>query len=82
MNETVIPFRYRWAYPFNDGIASVNDYGGNGHIDENGKWIDYEEHKQDNNTYHNYGAERWDALTDGMEGDYPGSGVDYDLLGF
>ncbi len=38
--------------------------------------------KQDNNTYHNYDAERWDALTDGMEGDYPGSGVDYDLLGF
>ena len=82
MNETVIPFRYQWAYPFNDGIASVNDYGGNGHIDKNGKWIDYEEHKQDNNTYHNYEAERWDALTDGMEGDYPGSGVDYDLLGF
>ena len=33
-------------------------------------------------TYHNYDAERWDALTDGIEGDYPGSGVDYDLLGF
>lgn len=33
-------------------------------------------------TYHNYEAERWDALTDGMEGDYPGSGVDYDMLGF
>lgn len=33
-------------------------------------------------TYHNYEAERWDALTDVMEGDYPGSGVDYDLLGF
>ena len=49
MNETVIPFRYQWAYPFNDGIASVNDYGGNGHIDKNGKWIDYEEYKQDNN---------------------------------
>lgn len=81
-NETVIPFRYQWAYPFNVGIASVNDYGGNGHIDKNGKWIDYEEYKQDNDTYHNYEAERWDALTDGMEGDYPGSGVDYDLLGF
>ena len=35
-----------------------------------------------NDTYHNYEAERWDALTDGMEGNYPGSGVDYDLLGF
>lgn len=33
-------------------------------------------------TEHNYEAEKWDALTDGMYGDYPGSGVDYDLLGF
>lgn len=82
MNETVIPFRYLWAYPFNDGIASVSDYRGKGHIDKNGKWIDYEDYKQDNDTCHNYEAERWDALTDGMEGDYPGSGVDYDMLGF
>lgn len=32
--------------------------------------------------YHNYDAERWDALTDGMYGDYPGPGVDYDNWGF
>lgn len=81
-NETVIPFRYKWAYPFNDGIASVNDYGGNGHIDKNGKLVDYDEYKQDNSSFCNYEDERWDALTDGMEGDNPGSGVDYDLLGF
>ena len=24
----------------------------------------------------------WDALTDGMYGDYPGGDVDYDALGF
>lgn len=32
--------------------------------------------------YHDYGRDTWDALTDGMYGDYPGSGVDYDFLGF
>lgn len=26
--------------------------------------------------------ETWYALTDGMEGDYPGPGFDYDTLGF
>lgn len=31
---------------------------------------------------YDYDAERWDALTDGMYGDYPGPGVDYDALGF
>ncbi len=31
---------------------------------------------------HDYGADTWDALTDGMYGDYPGPGVDYDFLGF
>lgn len=41
------------------------------------------ENKNDKIYYNcNYDAERWDALTDGMEGDYPGSGMDYDLLGF
>lgn len=29
-----------------------------------------------------YAQDTWDALTDGMEGDYPGGDVDYDLLGF
>lgn len=81
-NETVIPFRYKWAYPFNDGIANVSDYRGNGHIDKNGKWVDYKEYKFDDSNMCDYDAERWDALTDGMEGDYPGSGVDYDMLGF
>lgn len=32
------------------------------------------------NIFHNCEAERWDAMTDGMYGDYPGPGVDYDLL--
>ena len=36
-----------------------------------------------NNTiFHNYDAERWDAMTDGMYGDYPGNDTDYEVLGF
>ena len=38
---------------------------------------DYEDYDD-----HDYGADTWDALTDGMYGDYPGSGVDYDFLGY
>lgn len=39
--------------------------------------------KEWNNTvYHNYEAERWDAMTDGMYGDYPGGDIDYDTMGF
>ena len=80
-NNTVIPFRYKYAYSFKDGIASVYDGGGNGHINKNGEWIDYESYK-DNHIESDYGADTWDALTDGMEGDYPGDGFDYDSLGF
>ena len=30
----------------------------------------------------NYAEDTWDAMTDGMYGDYPGSDVDYDNFGF
>lgn len=36
----------------------------------------------DYDDYHDYGRDTWDALTDGMYGDYPGDGFDYDVLGF
>lgn len=29
-----------------------------------------------------YAAAKWDALTDGQYGDYPGGDIDYDILGF
>lgn len=29
-----------------------------------------------------YDADTWDALTDGMYGDYPGGQPDYDAIGF
>ena len=31
---------------------------------------------------YDYMADTWDAMTDGMYGDYPGSGFDYEVLGF
>ena len=36
----------------------------------------------DYDDYDDYGRDTWDALTDGMYGDYPGDGFDYDVLGF
>lgn len=42
----------------------------------------YRSYGYDDDDYHDYGRDTWDALTDGMYGDYPGSGVDYDFLGF
>lgn len=48
--------------------------------EENERWNSrYYDYHDD---YHDYGRDTWDALTDGMYGDYPGSGVDYDFLGF
>ena len=41
---------------------------------------------QERNNYRDddidYARETWDAMTDGMYGDYPGSGFDYDTIGF
>lgn len=38
--------------------------------------------KWNNTIYHYSEAERWDAMTDGMYGDYPGGYIDYDTMGF
>ena len=42
----------------------------------------YECNEHYNTDMENYEEMTWDALTDGMYGDYPGSGIDYDGLGF
>lgn len=42
----------------------------------------YRSYDYDDYDDHDYGADTWDALTDGMYGDYPGPGVDYDFLGY
>ena len=50
---------------------------------KDGTYEKIEYKKNWNNTiYHNYDAERWDAMTDGMYGDYPGNDADYEVLGF
>jgi hypothetical protein len=36
----------------------------------------------DNSDKNDYRQDSWDAMTDGMYGDYPGSGTDYDGIGF
>jgi len=41
---------------------------------------DYRENYRDDDF--DYERETWDAMTDGMYGDYPGSGIDYDTIGF
>lgn len=83
-NRTIIPFKYEYAYPFSGGIASVNYGGRYGHISKDGHVVDWEYYEDDsyNNTDTNYAEDTWDAMTDGMYGDYPGGDVDYDGLGF
>lgn len=53
-------------------------------IDINGNVL--ESYTEDNDYYvpddTDWERETWYALTDGQYGDYPGSGVDYDALGF
>lgn len=54
-------------------------------IEEEGRksrnYRNYNDYDNDDD-YHDYGRDTWDALTDGMYGDYPGDGFDYDVLGF
>jgi len=42
----------------------------------------YESNNSYDNEEPNYAEDTWDAMTDGMYGDYPGGEVDYDNLGF
>ena len=49
--------------------------------DEDYDYYDYNDNRDDNSGI-DYEEETWYALTDGMYGDYPGSGFDYDCLGF
>ena len=77
----------------NDIITSIRGFKegkaivfGNEHFyifKKDGTFEKFRLNKEWNNTvYHNYKAERWDALTDGMYGDYPGGDIDYDSIGF
>ena len=56
-----------------------------GYISKDGFYIDYvyKQRKYDYNYERtDYARDTWEAMTDGMYGDYPGSGVDYDTIGF
>lgn len=71
-------------------IAREKDFDVSERIEELELIIEQEEERYRAAKYRNYnyyddydyGADTWDALTDGMYGDYPGPGVDYDALGF
>lgn len=67
--------------PFRKGKALVEGERDYYVFNVDGTYTKEKKHRSYSN-YHNYEAERWDALTDGMYGDYPGSDVDYDSLGF
>lgn len=56
-----------------------------GYLSKDGFYIDYvfKQREYDYNYERpDYARDTWDAMTDGMYGDYPGSGIDYDTIGF
>lgn len=97
-NNVVIDFQFVEAGSFSEGIAKYNnnpfdrhsepiDYGyiskDGIYCDRNYKWRNIDDaYDYDRSNRINYEEETWDAMTDGMYGDYPGSGVDYDTIGF
>lgn len=83
-NNVIIPFRYTDARNFSKGIASVATENYRSKITPKGIEIGYEQirHYSSRDDDYDYERDTWDAMTDGQYGDYPGSGVDYDGLGF
>ena len=97
-NRVIIDFQFIEAGPFIEGLAKYNnnpfdrlsepiDYG---YISKDGiycdrkyKWRNIDDaYDYDRSNRINYEEETWYAMTDGMYGDFPGSGVDYDTIGF
>lgn len=80
----LVPCSYEKAYQFSEGKATLIDDNTQITIDINGNVL--ESYTEDNDYYEpddtDWERETWYALTDGLYGDYPGSGVDYDALGF
>ncbi len=91
-NNIIIDFKFVKVWPFDNGLAKFDnspDYNPNitdeGYLSKDGIYIDYvfKQWKYDYNYDRpDYGRETWGAMTDGMYGDYPGSGFDYDTIGF
>ena len=72
------------AYHFKEGKGVLEDGGTQYTIDLEGKIIDSytENDPYDSCEGNDWERETWYALTGGQYGDYPGSGVDYDFLGY
>ena len=84
--EAVVPCIYDEAY-FEDGKHFVVEKGFPYIVDShfNVKVIGYHDSLDEEYDYHDssdYGRDTWNAMTDGQYGDYPGTGVDYDFLGY
>lgn len=74
--------RLLWLKPFRKGKALVEGERYYYVFNVDGTYTKEKIHRSCSySNYHNFEAERWDALTDGMYGDYPGQ-TDYDLFGF
>ena len=97
-NKVIINFQFVEAGPFIEGLAKFDnnpmDYHhepvDNGFISKDGfycnrnyQWRNIDSARAyDESNRINYEKETWWAMTDGMYGDYPGTGVDYDTIGF
>ena len=97
-NKVIINFQFVEAGPFIEGLAKFDnnpmDYHhepvDNGFISKDGfycnrnyQWRNIDSARAyDESNRINYEEETWWAMTDGMYGDYPGTGVDYDTIGF
>lgn len=90
-NKVIIDFQFVEAGPFIEGLAKFDNNPHNwsrdpidhGCVSKDGYFIDRTIKCSKIDTYNiDYERETWDAMTDGMYGDYPGSGVDYDTIGF
>ncbi len=82
-----------WAYGkilhgFRDGVVRVYSRNSWVEYDKSGNIVKESEDDSDDTYEEEYREDSyteedvWDAMTDGMYGDYPGGGVDYDALGF
>lgn len=82
-NKVVIDFNFIKVEPFNEGLAKFVDAFSSGYVSKDGCFVEITSNKKITDSESiNYARDTWDAMTDGMYGDYPGSGVDYDTIGF
>jgi hypothetical protein len=83
-NKVIIDFQFVEAGPFNEGLAKFDNNPNNwsrdpvdhGYVSKDGCFIDRTiKYTKIDTCNIDYERETWDAMTDGMYGDYSGSGV-------